>query len=50
MEPRALVSGNTNPFSQKEKETQEIDNTQRALSELSLNKGIDFSLFAHARF
>jgi hypothetical protein len=42
MEPRALVSGNTTPFKdQKEKDTQEIDKTQRALSELSLNKSID---------
>jgi hypothetical protein len=51
MEPRTLVTGHAVPFKdQKEKEAQEIDKTQRALSELSLNKGINFSYFAHARF
>jgi hypothetical protein len=42
MEPRALVSGSSTPFKDpkdKERERSEIDQAQRALSELSINKG-----------
>lgn len=45
MEPRALISANSTPFKeQKDKDALDFDNTQRALSDLSLNKGkISFS-------
>lgn len=42
MEPRALTSGNSTPFKElkaKEKDIPELDKTQRALSELSINSG-----------
>lgn len=43
MEPRALASANTTPYTTPHKETtkdtKELENTQRALAELSLNKG-----------
>jgi hypothetical protein len=37
MEPRALMSANSTPF--KDKSISYLDKTERALSELSLNKG-----------
>ena len=54
MEPRALMSGSSTPFKdakEKEKNISEIDKTQRALSELSLNKGnlrLKFSYQRHS--
>jgi len=40
MEPRALGPANTTPFKeQKDQDLSELEKTQRALSELSLNKG-----------
>jgi len=44
MEPRALMSGSSTPFKDlkdkdKEKDISEVDKAQRALPELSINKG-----------
>lgn len=47
MEPRALMSANTTSF--KEKEAADIEQTQRALSELSLNQGKSLSYTANLR-
>ena len=41
MEPRALMSANSSPF--KDKEVADLDKTQHALSELSLNEGKSLS-------
>jgi hypothetical protein len=41
MEPRALMPANTTPF--KEKEVTDLEKTQRALSELSINQGKSLS-------
>jgi len=47
MEPRALISANSTPF--KDKEITDLDKTQHALSELSLNKGKSLSYKANMR-
>ena len=40
MEPRALMSANSTPYKeQRDKDGSDLDKAQRALSELSINKG-----------
>lgn len=52
MEPRALMSTNPTPFKeQKDKDGSDLDKTQRALTELSINKGISpFRIHVNWRF
>jgi hypothetical protein len=51
MEPRALISVNSTPFKeQRDKDVSDLDNVQRALSEISLNNGIILSNTTNGRF
>jgi len=51
MEPRALMSVNSTPFKeQRDKDVSDLDNAQRALSEISLNDGITLSNTTNERF